>query len=204
MMADQDKQERIISAAYQVLAEKGYDQASTKEIAKVAGVAQGLISYYFSSKDLLFAEVFRRESERYCESVGFIRSQGDRPLTSEAVKAALSVPKSRAEEHPEWIRLRYELFALGLRNPAVSSSIKDTLASKRAHLTGLIEAAGRLPKKHSEKLAPILMSVFDGLGLQMLSDRDFDYEGAYETLAAMLEAYIKSVSGGNDDGDLND
>lgn len=198
-MADQDKQERIISAAYQVLAEKGYDQASTKEIARAAGVAQGLISYYFSSKDALFAEVFRRESERYCESLGFVREQGDRPLTGDTIAAALSVPKQRAESHPEWIRLRYELFALGLRNPAVAGSIKDTLANKRAHLAGLIETVSKLPREHAERLAPILMSVFDGLGLQMLSDEEFDYEGAYDTLAAMLGAYITNINGQRDE-----
>lgn len=189
----QDKQERIINAAYQVLAEKGYDEASTKEIARVAGVAQGLISYYFSSKDLLFAEVFRRESERYCESLSFIRSHGEQPLTVDALKSALNVPKSRAEQNPSWIKLRYELFALGLRNPAVSGSIKDTLASKRAHLAELIESVSKLPEEHARKLAPILLSVFDGLGLQKLCDDDFDYDGAYDTLAEMIDAYLRAV-----------
>lgn len=192
-MTEHDKQERIIAAAYQVLAEKGYDEASTKEIARAAGVAQGLIGYYFSSKDLLFAEVFRRESERYCESLSFIRSHGEEPLTVDGIKSALSVPKSRAESNPSWIKLRYELFALGLRNPAVSGSIKETLARKRAHLTELIESVSKLPEEHSRKLAPILLSVFDGLGLQRLCDEDFDYEGAYDTLATMIDAYLKAI-----------
>ncbi|MDT3425893.1 AcrR family transcriptional regulator [Paenibacillus forsythiae] len=192
-MTEHDKQQRIIDAAYQVLAEKGYDEASTKEIARVAGVAQGLIGYYFSSKDLLFAEVFRRESERYCESLPFIQSHSDGPVNEEKVKSVLSVPKSRAEENPSWIKLRYELFALGLRNPAVSGSIKDTLASKRAHLAELIESVGKLPEEHSRALAPILLSVFDGLALQLLCDDAFDYDGAYDTFAAMIAAYVKSV-----------
>lgn len=192
-MTEHDKQQRIIDAAYQVLAERGYDEASTKEIARVAGVAQGLIGYYFSSKDMLFAEVFRRESERYCESLSFVRSQGDKPLSEESVKAALSVPKSRAEDNPSWIKLRYELFALGLRNPAVSGSIKSTLESKRNHLTDLIASVSKLPEEHSRRLAPILLSVFDGLGLQKLCDEEFDYDGAYETLASILFVYVQSI-----------
>ncbi|MDQ0116167.1 TetR/AcrR family transcriptional regulator [Paenibacillus harenae] len=192
-MTENDKQERIIAAAYQVLAERGYDEASTKEIARAAGVAQGLIGYYFSSKDLLFAEVFRRESERYCESLSFIRSHGEEPLDIDSLKSALSVPKSRAEDNPSWIKLRYELFALGLRNPAVSESIKDTLASKRTHLTGLIETVSKLPEEHSRSLSPILLAVFDGLGLQRLCDKDFDYDGAYDTLATMIYAYLQTI-----------
>ncbi|MBD2869867.1 TetR/AcrR family transcriptional regulator [Paenibacillus arenilitoris] len=192
-MTENDKQERIIAAAYKVLAERGYDEASTKEIARAAGVAQGLIGYYFSSKDLLFAEVFRRESERYCESLPFVRRHGEQPLDLGSLKSALSVPKSRAEDNPSWIKLRYELFALGLRNPAVSDSIKDTLASKRAHLTELIETVSKLPEEQSRALAPILLSVFDGLALQRLCDKEFDYDGAYDTLAAMIHAYLQTL-----------
>ncbi|WP_269636719.1 TetR/AcrR family transcriptional regulator [Paenibacillus forsythiae] len=182
-----------MDAAYQVLAEKGYDKASTKEIARVAGVAQGLISYYFPSKDLLFAEVFRRESEKYCESYVFPGNDSSGQLHAAAVKSALNVPQSRALDNPSWVKLRYELYALGLRNPAVSESIKTTLARKREHLTRLIEQVGKLPEEHSRSLAPILLSVFDGLGLQRLCDEEFDYEGAYDTFAAILAAYLQSI-----------
>ncbi|MFD1957276.1 TetR/AcrR family transcriptional regulator [Paenibacillus thailandensis] len=192
-MTEHDRQKKIIDAAYQVLAEKGYDQASTKEIARVAGVAQGLIGYYFSSKDMLFAEVFRRESEKYCESLSFMKRKDEAPPTGDIIQSALNVPKSRAEENPSWVKLRYELYALGLRNPAVSGSIRDTLASKRNHLAELIESVGNLSPERSKALAPILLSVFDGLGLQKLCDEDFDYDGAYDTLAAMIGAYIRSV-----------
>lgn len=192
-MPENDKQKRIIDAAYRVLAEKGYDKASTKEIAKEAGVAQGLIGYYFAHKDLLFAEVFRRESEKYCESVSFLHQQAKPAGASDTIAAALSLPKSRVEENPSWIRLRYELYALGLRNPAVADSIKQTLSSKRGHLSALIESVGGLSEEQAAKLAPILLSIFDGLSLQRLSDEQFDYDGAYETLMAILQTYIKSL-----------
>ncbi|UUZ79144.1 TetR/AcrR family transcriptional regulator [Paenibacillus sp. P26] len=192
-MTENDKREKIIAAAYQVLAEKGYDQASTKEIARAAGVAQGLINYYFPSKDLLFAEVIRAESERYCESLSFLQSKGREKLSEESLKEALEVPKSRAVNDPSWIRLRYELFALGMRNPAVSESLKTTLAGKREHLTRLIGEIAHLPEEQARPLASILHVVFDGLGFQKLSDPAFDYEGAYDTLAAMLDSYLKTL-----------
>jgi AcrR family transcriptional regulator len=194
-MKEQEKREKIIQAAYQVLAERGYDAASTKEIAKAAGVAQGLIGYYFSNKDTLFAEVFRRESERYCESLPFIREQGEREVSAESIRAVLKVPKSRAEDDPSWIKLRYELYALGMRNEAVSANIRETLESKRRHLTGLIQLVGKLPEDKARALAPILLAVFDGLGMQRLCDEEFDYDGAYEALADLLDAYVRRVAG---------
>lgn len=193
-MTENDKKEKIIQAAYQVLAEKGYDKASTKEIARVAGVAQGLINYYFSSKDLLFAEVFKNESERYCKSLSYIKSYGEKELSIQSLKEVLDVPKTRALNDPAWIKLRYELYAIGLRNPTVSESMKETLSGKREHLFNLIKEVAHLPEDQARPLGSILLAVFDGLGLQKLSDPDFNYDAAYDTLAVLLGSYLKNAS----------
>jgi len=53
-----DKQKRIIKAAIETFAEKGFSASSTNEIAKKAGVAEGTIfRHYKTKKDLLIAIV---------------------------------------------------------------------------------------------------------------------------------------------------
>jgi len=60
-----DTRERILSAALETFAEKGFDGSTTREIASRAGVTLGLLQYYFGSKlklwkaavDLAFAEL---------------------------------------------------------------------------------------------------------------------------------------------------
>ena len=113
-MSEQSKREKIIAAAYQVLSEKGYDQASTKEISRTAGVAQGLINYYFPSKDLLIAEVFRSETIKYCNAFDHLKSFENKPLTIETIRELLEESKTRAVSNPEWFRLGSELNAIGL------------------------------------------------------------------------------------------
>jgi TetR/AcrR family transcriptional regulator len=46
--------ERILSAALSAFAERGFEGATTREIAAAAGVPQGLISYHFESKQALW------------------------------------------------------------------------------------------------------------------------------------------------------
>ena len=46
--------ERILTAARDVFSERGFDGASTREIAERAGVAQPLLNYHFSTKDELW------------------------------------------------------------------------------------------------------------------------------------------------------
>jgi AcrR family transcriptional regulator len=52
--------ERILTAALEVFAQKGYEAASISDITARAGVSRGLVSYYFSSKDQLAAELLDR------------------------------------------------------------------------------------------------------------------------------------------------
>jgi TetR/AcrR family fatty acid metabolism transcriptional regulator len=59
-----DKKERILQAAIQVFAHKGFFNAKVSEIAKAAGVADGTIYLYFDNKDDLLIQVFEESMER--------------------------------------------------------------------------------------------------------------------------------------------
>jgi AcrR family transcriptional regulator len=47
--------ERILAAALEVFAEKGYESASISDVTARAGVSRGLVTYYFTSKNQLAA-----------------------------------------------------------------------------------------------------------------------------------------------------
>lgn len=51
---DPEKRERILHAAMEEFARKGYAHASTNEIVKKAGISKGLLFHYFDSKKGLF------------------------------------------------------------------------------------------------------------------------------------------------------
>ncbi|WP_256758609.1 TetR/AcrR family transcriptional regulator [Cohnella sp. WQ 127256] len=199
-MTDADKKDRIISAAYKVLSEKGYDKASTKEIASTAGVAQGLINYYFPSKDLLFAEVFRQETQRYCNSFyplleGYNNSNG---ISNVTIANILELPKSKAIQDPDWFRLRFELFAIGLRKESALETLREMLAAERNYISNTIESISGLPREQSDTIASILYSVIEGLGLQKIADPSFNYDEAYNTLTVMLGAYYEALNKKNE------
>jgi AcrR family transcriptional regulator len=72
--------ERIVDAALAQLADGGYASASVVAVARRAGVATGSVYRHFPSKGDLFAEAFRRASQR---EVDVLRSMTDRrePVT---------------------------------------------------------------------------------------------------------------------------
>ena len=63
--------ERIVAAALEVFAERGFDGAHTREIAERAGANLGLIKYYFNDKERLWkASVARSFAELQADLAG--------------------------------------------------------------------------------------------------------------------------------------
>lgn len=56
------RRQQLIDAALQQFAEKGYDGASIRSIARAAGVTEALVYHYFRSKEHLFEEVLKARS----------------------------------------------------------------------------------------------------------------------------------------------
>lgn len=59
-----DVRDRILSAARQLIAERGFNETQVAQVAALAGIANGTLYRYFPAKVDLFAEVFRLVSQR--------------------------------------------------------------------------------------------------------------------------------------------
>ncbi|MEX1031231.1 MAG: TetR/AcrR family transcriptional regulator [Paenibacillaceae bacterium] len=185
--ADGDTKAKIIDAAYKVLADIGHDKASMKEIAKEAGVAQGLINYYFPSKEDLLFELFQMETSRYCDEM--MKIDGI-PLSETFIRDALKIPMELVQSHPEWHRLRFELFAIGLRSERGCQEIAKCLQAGREQAVHSMSKLSLGDHINKDAVSSILLAVLDGFALQAMSNPDFDREAAYGTFAEILEIYV--------------
>jgi len=97
--------ERIVEAALEAFAEKGFHGASTRDIAERAGTNQGLITYHFRSKDELWRaaadRVFGRLAKRMTEHLSALGSEDPRERAREAIRIYVRF----AAAHPELFRL---------------------------------------------------------------------------------------------------
>jgi len=176
-----------VAAAYQLLAEKGYDAATMKEIAGAAGVAPGLIHYYSASKDELLREILMEAEERYVKTV----EQWCAKLPPEQLQEmTFTEPKERVTREPEWFRLRCELFALGLRNPNFHDAMSLMLSTGRQCVARLVQQIAGDAIADPDAVAAVLLASFDGLALQKLVDPTFDLDSAYQVLMQMFLAQL--------------
>ncbi len=64
-------QETILKAAIKIFSEKGYSAATTSEIAKEAGVAEGTIFRYFSKKKDLLYQIAQKTIDLFSHHIAF-------------------------------------------------------------------------------------------------------------------------------------
>jgi AcrR family transcriptional regulator len=94
-----EQRERILAAAMAQLGDGGYASATVQAVAKRAGVATGSLYRHFPSKSDLFAEVFRRASQREVEVFEQATDDDGRSAT-ERVAAATEAFARRALAAP--------------------------------------------------------------------------------------------------------
>lgn len=74
VVADENTEKRILSAAKKVIFSKGYAGAKMQDIADEAGINKALLHYYFRSKDKLFEMIFKEATGKLTPQVSFIFS----------------------------------------------------------------------------------------------------------------------------------
>lgn len=175
---------RILAAASRVLAERGYEGATIKEIARAAEVAPGLVHYYFEGKDGLFAEMLQDESRRYTAAMTALAAHTPKDVL---VERALAEPRQRVGRQPEWYRLRAELIAQALHNGALVPGVQELLAGGRNGIASVAQQALGDTGSDPQALAAVLLACFDGLANQKLIDPSVDLDAAYAVLTRMVE-----------------
>ena len=104
----EDTRNRIVVAAAKAFSEKGFRAASTRDIAARAGVNQGLISYYFQTKQELWkasaARILDQLQEVLQQPIEGVAAADQRALARERIREYVRF----AAAHPELFRLMVE------------------------------------------------------------------------------------------------
>jgi AcrR family transcriptional regulator len=157
--------ERIVAAALEQLAEGGYASASMVTVARRAGVATGSVYRHFPSKADLFAEAFRRASQR---EVDVLAEIGHRALpVPERLAAWVEAFVHRALAEP--VRA-YALIAEPV-DPAVEA---ERLTFRRAYADLFAGALEELPHPRPELAAAAIVGALAEALVGPLAQREAD------------------------------
>lgn len=105
---DPSTRERILEVALEAFSELGFDGASTRTIAQRAGVNQGLIPYYFGTKEALWREAVGHAFARLRAGLDEILGETGGLDGRERFAVMLRRYVAFVARHPEFVRLMNE------------------------------------------------------------------------------------------------
>jgi AcrR family transcriptional regulator len=132
-----DRRRRLLDAVLRVLAAEGIAGVSMRAVAREAGVALGLVHYYFDDKTSLIAAALREIEEQDLRIVEPISA-----LSAERrLRAALRRVADPEFLTTEYLALRMQLWALAQVHDEFAEINTSAQARYREGLAGLIHAA---------------------------------------------------------------
>jgi TetR/AcrR family transcriptional regulator, cholesterol catabolism regulator len=132
-----DRQARILEAALQLLARHGISGVSMRSVAREAGVALGLVNYYYEDKVSLIRAALRRIEE---QDVALVEPDPTLPPEGR-LRAALRRVADPEFLTTEYLSLRLQLWALAQAHEDFAQINITAQKRYRAGLAALIHAA---------------------------------------------------------------
>ena len=171
--------ERILNSAFAVLSRQGYENTSVKEIAEEAGVAQGLVHYYFKSKQQLVLAVLAE----VCAEMKQSPADG----TAGALQAYQDFKAMLKNDHATH-SLYIQLLAVGLYDKEVGAGILNFLTEDRSHIEHIarqVLAERGQDERPVRAIASVVEAAVLGIMIQNLVDPDLNADEAVDALNAM-------------------
>lgn len=142
-----DAGERILEAALQTFAERGFDGATTRVIAKRAGVPVGLLQYYFGGKQKLWQAAVDRAFGEIAlgldDAAPGPHDEGDEVAR---IRAGIRAHVQFVARHPEFVRLMHdEGKRRGLRMRWLVDRHVKPMFERLERMVGRLQELGRLP-----------------------------------------------------------
>ena len=156
--------QRLLDAAAELIAERGWAAVSTRAVAERAGVAPGLVHYHFTSVQELLSRaaiaVMRRVT---AETVPLLAGAGDPCELAEALVASLGAYSGTDPVSVVFV----ETYLAATRDPELRAGVAEVIAQFR---TGLAIRLAELGLADPESTAAVLCAAIDGLVLQQALD----------------------------------
>jgi AcrR family transcriptional regulator len=162
--------EAVIGAARELFIGRDYDQVSTAEILRKAGVSRGALYHHFPSKEDLYREVWRDSERRLIERLAATAEGAETPLEALLLGCRAYLDEAATNREMQRIGLLQSRTVLGWEG--WRQGIRDLgLATLRAAIEGAMES-GELRRADPEVTAHLLLAAMIEAGLLIATAKD--------------------------------
>ncbi|MDR1977743.1 MAG: TetR/AcrR family transcriptional regulator [Synergistaceae bacterium] len=189
---DDVKRMRLMEAAVEEFAERGFDAASYNKIIERSGLSKGTVYYYFDNKDSLFATTVEEICQRFLHTIGDLRL----PDTKEEYWATAWEYHQRAirffSENPLPGRV---MFRLSKDEPFFDEYLKNAHERATQFMSDLIARGQEIGAVRNdlpwETVHRLIHAMGRVLSSDIIEDRDVSLEN--DEIKARIEKFMKMM-----------
>lgn len=179
---------RVLEAAAEVFARRGFHGASVEEVAETAGYSKGAVYSNFASKEDLFLALLDQRLDAQMEAFAAVFAT---ELTPPARLDALGRMRTPTlDSGRDWCLLATEFWLYAAREPKIGPRLAVRRRLARERVAQLIEAhtreSGGAPTGHPEELAALIIAIGDGLQMQTYVEPTMDSDGLFRLALALI------------------
>ncbi len=165
-----EKQEKILTTAMTLFAHQGFASTSTSQVAREAGVSEGLIFRHFNNKEGLLNAILQQGLEKIEEMFRYL---GEIEDPKEILRQILKLPFNIPEDQKSYWKLMYSLkWQAEVYDNSMTQPIKDLL----------IPAFQKLGYEDPESEAEAILITNDGLATAILLRKPYNLQGIVESI----------------------
>lgn len=180
----QDTRQRIVEAAWRVIAERGLAGLTTRHVARAAGISHGMCHYYFETKDEMVLAVVDHARRYWIDPLETLVDDSMSPReTLDAVIRWMAEPATR-----EVMRVHLQLMAHSEYDDRLRERMSEEYARWHRGYVRLFEALIRdgelVPHADARTLGVGFATLADGLVDQQSLDPTLEPEGVMRAFLA--------------------
>src|SRR5712692_10688794 len=168
--SQQDRRQALVQAAFNQIAERGFEGLRTREVAAGVGLNIATLHYYFPTKEALIRGVVAHAMERFRSTLAPHGSPADQ------LRNHLRAVRKLLRDEPEIGAVMGELALRSARDPALARIMRQTNDAWHQTVRGLLRRAVReghlRPELDSDDVAALIVAALTSMTLPTVSSAD--------------------------------
>jgi len=172
-----ERKAEIQETAMKLFAEKGFENTSISQIAKTAGISNGLLYNYFESKEKLLEEmIFEVLENLFPKAIELFKKEED---PKKGLRALIDFNKKLMTENLDFWRLYVRLYVQVHRYPNIAARTVQLVADYSKEMFILLKKLGY---ENPEIPAYRLGYMLDGIGLNFVNFPNYPLDAMLDDL----------------------
>jgi TetR/AcrR family transcriptional repressor of uid operon len=183
----EEKQQRILEAAADCFARRGFHGTGMAEICEAAGMSAGNLYRYFPSKEAMICALVDAEREETAALFRAVEDTDDPLAAITALLVRFLTLTADASGHRLWL----EILSEAVRNPRVQAVLDRSdreIRAALAHLIGRAAACGQAdPALDHDAAAVWLLVLADGFSVRVATDPAYDIAAGLAAVPQLIQ-----------------